>query len=105
MINTDETLIFNHISLLGLKLDTRQLESFREYIFSKQRLKKFQLQSLVGLFHVDIANMQFRLIERSTPNDNVALLTEMEIEFELIFLFKMAKEVGFDIYFENKYSN
>ena len=102
MINTDECLIFNHISLIGLKLDTRQLESFREYIFSKERLKKFQLQSLVGLFHVDISKMQFKLIERIESKNNVALLTEMEIEFELIFLFKMAKEIGFDIFFENK---
>jgi hypothetical protein len=105
MINTDECLIFNYISLIGLELDKRQLESFREYIFSKERLKKFQLQSLVGLFNVDISKMQFRLIERTESKNNVALLTEMEIEFELIFLFKMAKEIGFDIFFENKFSN
>jgi len=105
MINTDESLIFNHISLLGLKLDPKELESFREYIFSKRMLKKYQLQSLFGLIYVDIANMQFRLIERTKPNENVVLLTEMEIEFELIFIFKMAKEIGFDIFFENKHSN
>jgi hypothetical protein len=105
MINTDESLIFNHLSLLGLKLDKKQLESFREYIFSKKMLKKYQLQSLVGLFHVDISKMQFRLIERTKHDENVALLTEMEIEFELILIFKMAKEIGFDIFFENKFSN
>jgi hypothetical protein len=60
---------------------------------------------LVGLFHVDISKMQFKLIEREESKNNVAFLTEMEIEFELIFLFKMAKELGFDIFFENKFSN
>jgi hypothetical protein len=105
MVEFDDRLIFTHLSLLSLELDMKEYESFKDYIFSKKMLNKFQLQSLVGLFHVDISKMQFRLIERTKHDENVALLTEMEIEFELILIFKMAKEIGFDIFFENKFSN
>jgi hypothetical protein len=105
MVEFDDRLIFTHLSLLGLKLDIKEYDIFKEYIFSKQKLKKFKLQSLVGLFIVDTENMHFKLVERTKPNELVSLLTDVEIEFEIIFIFKMAKKMGFDIFFENKYSN
>jgi len=105
MVEFDDRLIFTHLSLLGLKLDMKEYDAFKDYIFSKKMLKRFKLQSIVGLFIVDTEKMHFKLVERTKPNEVVSLLTEVEIEFEIIFIFKMAKEMGFDIFFENKYSN
>lgn len=105
MVENDERLIFTHLSLLGLELDMKEYDAFKDYIFSKKMLNIFKLQSLVGLFIVDTEKMQFKLVERTKPNEVVSLLTDVEIEFEIIFIFKMAKKMGFDIFFENKYSN
>lgn len=105
MVEFDDRLIFTHLSLLSLELDTKEYESFKDYIFSKKMLNKFKLQSLVGLFIVDTEKMQFKLVERTKPNEVVSLLTDVEIEFEIIYIFKMFKKMGFDIFFENKYSN
>jgi hypothetical protein len=105
MVENDEHLIFTHLSLLGLELDTKEYHSFKDYIFSKKMLKRFKLQSLVGLFIVDTEKMQFKLVERTKPNEVVSLLTDVEIEFEIILIFKMAVKMGFEIFFENKFSN
>ena len=101
----DTFTIFKNLELLKIEVDEREYNSFKKYIFEKQKIGRFQLQSLVGLFIVDFEKMQFRLVERFNHFKDTKLITEVELEFEIIFLFKMAKKMGFDIFFENKYSN
>ncbi len=101
--------IFGNLSFYSLTLNKEDNELFLREIMSKRVPDVFLFHCDGGTFKVDKVKKEFRIIKRNYYHPFIYrfnnLPTNEDIDLSIMVAYKIAKEAGFKVFLDPKYSN